>query len=146
MNKSYVKVCWIVWTFLVTIFFVGKIFNLYLLKEILFIPYFFSIFVLLAIIDFINGIKFMNNIKLNYREKWEELTTTPFLGLKGANNIRELKFIFSSFNIEDNNLLELKESRKSSIKLVIVSFFSIPISAIILIILHMNKIITSWPF
>ena len=25
----------------------------------------------------------MNNIKLNYRDKWEELTTIPFLELKG---------------------------------------------------------------
>jgi len=95
--------------------------------------------------DFIYGIKFKNYIKINHKEKWDELNYIPLLGLKGTNNIREIKFIFSSEYFNDMNLLKLKEARKSFIKLEIVHFLSIPICFFLLVILHMNKIIT-WPF
>ena len=145
MNKSHVRFYWIVWIFLIIVFFIGKIFNIYLLQEIRFFHFFFIIFVVLGLIDFIYGIKFKNYIKLNHKEKWDELNCIPFLGLKGTNNIREIKFIFSSEYFNDMNLLKLKDARKSLIKLEIVHFLSIPISFFLLIILHMNKIIT-WPF
>jgi len=126
---------------LIIIFFVGKILKIPLLSQLPFIPYFFCIYLFICIINVVDGIRLMNYIKENHFEKWEDLTSLPFMGSGNANGFKAIKFVFLSDNFQDEILLKLKNNHKKLIILAIVAFISIPISLLILVLLHINRII-----
>jgi len=122
--KSYSKIYWILWFILIMLFFLGKIFKIYLLKDIPFFGYFFVItFSFIMIIGLVSNGKLLNYLKKNHYEKWEELTTIQYLGSGLSNGFRLRKFLKSKETLNDPIVEKLKNECKSVLLLTITHIF-----------------------
>lgn len=128
MNKLYTKIYFIVWIFLTSMCFAGKIFFIPLLKDISIIPLLMGIFLITGIILAISGIKIFHYLKTNYKEKWAEIIdelNTPWISI-------------ASYFPDDKRLLEMQEMHRRCILVLLFSFFSIPIVAAILVVFNIK--------
>ena len=139
--KSYANRYWILWIILITVFFTGNIFKIYLLKDIPFVIFFFGILIILGVINLVYNIKLLNYLKKNHYEKWEELTTIPGFGSGFSNGFRQFGFLFSNETLEDPIVAKLKNGYRTIALLIIVHFFLIPIFFALSVILHIKGFI-----
>ena len=115
--KSYSGIYWKLWFVFVIVFFLGKIFKIYLLKDIPFDIFFFGVWMILVIIYAVANLIMSNYLEKNHPEKWSSL-------IKG---FQGFKFILSKETFNDPILSKLKNEVKKTYLLCIVHFFSFPI-------------------
>jgi len=139
--KFYANMYWKLWFVLISAYFLGKIFKIYLLKDITYIPYFSGIFIILGIIHAVSGVKFSNYLKKNHYEKWKELNTIPGLGLGFSNGVRQIDFFFSKDSLNDPIVIKFKSECKKIMLLTLVHFILMPIFLVVLTVLHINDFI-----
>jgi len=143
--KSYSRIYWISWFILTSVFVSGKIFKIYLLKDIPFNIYFVGIFFVLIVIHAVVGVKLINYLEKNHSEKWDELTAIPFLnkhfGQVRWSGYRVIKFLYSKEAFNDPILFKLKDEKKKIFLLCIVHFIFIPILIVVLAILRIKGFI-----
>ena len=129
-NKSYANICWKWWFVLGIVFFLGKNFKIYLLKDIPFGAFFFFVFMILIVIYGVAGWRMSNYLQKNHSEKLLSLSK----GFQG------IKFFFSKEAFNDPILSELKNEAKKIFLLCMVHFFSAPFFFVGLNILNVTGI------
>jgi hypothetical protein len=127
--KSYIKTYWISWIVYLIILFLIKDFwkdrpeNDFfgLISGYLFI----SVFSAMAI-NWYESSRFMHYLKENHLEKRTQLKTV--FGYTGGNNgFKTLGFIFSSDDLNDLILKDLKLMQRKSLLFLLTTFFSMPV-------------------
>ncbi len=79
------------------------------------------------VLNMVEGHRLMNYLKHNHRAKWEELTYVPFFGPGGMNGLRTLPFLYSSDDLNDPVVGELKLNYRRFLKLTLIVFFTLPV-------------------
>jgi len=129
MNKFYTKIYFIVWLLLLSSCFASKIFFIPILDQIAIVPLLIGIFIITSIIFIISGMKFLNYLKINYNDKWTEL----------SNKINVPWGSVASDFPNDKKLLEIETMHRRAILVLLFSFFSIPVIVAIMIAFNINK-------
>jgi len=134
--KSYIKLYWLVWLFLVsallvTRFAIIKTYNEDALFN-LFLVYIGPTWLALMGLNFFEGRRLMSYLRRHHYEKWEYLTYVPGFGSGGVNSFRSLPFLLSGDGLNDPHVKRLKSNYRRFAVLILTVFLSSPILFIVI--------------
>ncbi len=132
--KSYLKLYWRIWLILVSclIFFryatevkAFTLFNCYLMPT----------WIVIMILNAIEGYRLRNYLEENHRQAWEDITHVSGFGLSPFSGFRSLSFLYSDDNLSDPIVEKLKANYRGIMKLTLTVFVTSPILFIIIVVL-----------
>ena len=101
---------------------------------ILFSSYMVPVWLWVMYLNYRKGHDLMSYLKEHHRKKWEEITYIPFFGPGGFNSFKSLPFIYSSDNLSDDNVKELKNRYRKLINFALVVFVStVPLFLLVMV-------------
>jgi purine-cytosine permease-like protein len=119
---------WLIWgiatILLITVKFLFRNFFTEDNSFILFTVYAIPMWLWIIFLNFRISNNLMNYLKMNYYEKWNELTYIKILGCNGNNSIAILKFLFSKDYLNDPQVKIYKRNYIDFLKFSIRVFFS----------------------
>jgi len=79
------------------------------------------------VINGFEGMRMMAYLREHHKDKWIELTTIPGFGAGNVNGFRALPWLFSSENLGDEMLENIKRDHRRFIYLSLTVFLTFPI-------------------
>lgn len=81
----------------------------------------------IMVINGFEGMRMMAYLREHHKDKWIELTTIPGFGAGNVNGFRVLPWLFSSENLGDELLENIKRDHRRFIYFVLTVFFTFPL-------------------
>jgi hypothetical protein len=135
--KSFIRIYWCVWSVIVILLLAARfsIFNGSSEGELgkLFTIYAVPTWLVLAILNFYEGHRFLSYLKQHHRATWEYITYIPIFGSGNYNGFRTLPFVYSKDDLGDEVVAELKKNLRRFIILLLVVFFTMPVLFLVVV-------------